>query len=254
MTSVSRWDVTDVNNAAKKLTSYTNYYTTGTPASTTDPSGHQSSIAYSDSFSDSVNRNTFAYPTTVTDADGFTSFVQYNYDFGATTRTQSPTPAGQSQGAIQTMTYNSLGQLERVTTTNNGAYKRFWYGADYVASYATVNNVADELYSIEVVDGLGRVIGVAGNHPGSTGGYRLVNTIYDQMGRLWKRSNPTEVNSSWAPVGDDAAGMYFTQQTYDWKDRPLVTTNRDHSLTHRRPRRHHHLRLQHQTSGDFRQL
>ena len=29
------------------------------------------------------------------------------------------------------MTYNNLGQLERVTTTNNGAYKRFWYGADF---------------------------------------------------------------------------------------------------------------------------
>jgi YD repeat-containing protein len=227
VTSVSRWDVTDINNAARKLTSYTNYFTTGTPASRTDASNHQSSIAYGDSFSDSVNRNTFAYPTTVTDADGFSSYAQYNFDIGMTTRTQSPAPAGQSQGAIQTMSYNNLGQLERLTTTNNGAYKRFWYGADYVASYTTVNNVADELYSIEVVDGLGRVIGVAGNHPGSTGGYRLVSTIYDQLGRVWKTSNPTEVNSSWAPAGDDVAGMYYTQQTYDWKGRVLVTTNPD---------------------------
>ena len=125
------------------------------------------------------------------------------------------------------MSYNTLGQLERVTTTNNGAYKRFWYGLDYVASYATVNNVADELYSIEVVDGLGRVIGAAGNHPGSSGGYRLVSTIYEQLGRVWKQSNPTEVNSAWTPTGDDAAGMYYTQQTYDWKGRPLVTTNPD---------------------------
>ncbi|HXQ74745.1 MAG TPA: hypothetical protein VN844_29850, partial [Pyrinomonadaceae bacterium] len=227
VTSISRWDVTDSNNATKKLTSYTNYYTTGTPASTTDPSGHQSSLAYADSFSDSVNRNTFAYPTTVTDAGGFSTVAQYNFDHGATTRTQSPTPAGQSQGAIQTMTYNSLGQLERITTTNNGAYKRFWYGPDYVASYATVNNVADELYSIQVVDGLGRVIGAAGNHPGSTGGYRLVNTVYDQMGRVWKQSNPTEVNNSWVPNGDDAVGIYYMQQSYDWKGRPLVTTNPD---------------------------
>jgi YD repeat-containing protein len=227
VTSVSRWDVTDVNNAAKKLTSYTNYYTTGTPLSSTDAAGHQSSISYSDSFSDSVNRNTFAYPTTVTDEDGFSSSVQYNFDTGATTRTQSPAPAGQSQGAIQTMSYNSLGQLERVTTTNNGAYKRFWYGVDYVASYTTVNNVADELYAIDVVDGLGRTIGTAGNHPGSSGDYRLVSTIYDQMGRVWKHSNPTEVNSSWVPTGDDAVGMYYTQQSYDWKGRPLVTTNPD---------------------------
>ena len=157
VTSVSRWDVNDINNMAKKLTNYTNYFTTGTPGSSTDPAGHQSSISYTDSFSDSVNRNTFAYPTTMTDADGFSSYVQYNYDFGATTRTQSPAPAGQSQGAIQTMSYNSLGQLELIMTANNNAYKRFWYGSNYAASYTTMNNVGDDLYSIVVSDGLVRV-------------------------------------------------------------------------------------------------
>ncbi len=227
VTAVSRWDVNDINNASKKLTSYSNYYDTGAPKSTTDPAGHQSSFAYTDSFSDSVNRNTFAYPTTLTDADGFSSSVQYNFDFGAMTRTQTPTPAGQSQGAIQTMSYNNLGQLERITTTNNGAYKRFWYGADYTASFATVNNVQDEAYSAQIVDGLGRVIVSMSNHPGSTGGYSFVNTIYNQMGRAVKVSNPTEVNGSWVPSGDDAAGMYYTQQTYDWKGRPLITTNPD---------------------------
>ena len=40
------------------------------------------------------------------------------------------------------------------------------------------------------------------------------------------------MNSSWVPVGDDAAGMYYTQQTYDWQGRPLVTTNPD--LHHQR--------------------
>jgi YD repeat-containing protein len=227
VTAVSRWDVNDINNAAKKLTSYTNYYTTGSPKSITDPAGHQNSFTYTDSFADSVNRNTFAYPTTLTDADGFSSYVQYNFDIGSTTRTQSPAPAGQSQGGIQTMSYNNLGQLDRVTTVNNGAYKRFWYGPNYTASFATVNNVADELYSIAVVDGVGRVIGSTGNHPGSTGGYAMVSTIYDQMGRTVKVSNPIEINSSWIPSGDDAAGVYYTQQTYDWNGRPLITTNTD---------------------------
>lgn len=222
VTEVSRWDVTDINNATKKLSTYTNYFTTGTPKSSTDPAGHQSSISYTDAFSDNVNRNTFAYPTAVTDAAGFSSSVKYNFDFGATTRTQSPAPAGQSQGVIQTMTYNNLGQLERVTTTNNGAYKRFWHGADYTASYATVNSVADQAYSIEVFDGLGRVIGAAANHPGSAGGYRLVSTIYNSLGQVSKQSNPTEVNSSWAPVGDDAAGLYYTQETYDYQGRPRI--------------------------------
>ena len=227
VTSVARWDVTDIVNPAKALTSYTNYYTTGTPISTTDASGHQNSTTYADSFSDSVNRNTFAYPTTLTDADGFSSYMQYNFDTGMTTRTQSPAPAGQAQGKIQTLSYNNLGQLERITTTNNNAYKRFWYGAEFTASYSTVNNVADESYSIQVTDGLGRVIGAVTNHPGSTGGYSLVNTIYNTMGLASSQSNPTEVNSSWVPSGDDAAGIYYTQQTYDWQGRPLVTTNTD---------------------------
>ena len=79
-----------------------------------------------------------------------------------------------------------------------------------------------------MTDGLGRVINVTRNHPGSSG-YALVNTIYDQMGRAWKQSNPTEVNALWLPSGDDAAGIYYTQQTYDWKGRPLVTTNPDNT-------------------------
>ena len=222
---IGRWDVTDLNNPDKVTRSYIKYNRTGSVIRTEDHYGHGTSISYADSFSDTVNRNTFAYPTTITDADQFSSYAQYNYDFGATTRTESPAPANQPQGAIQTMSYNPLGQLERITTTNNGAYKRFWYGGDYVASLATVNNVADELYSVEAVDGLGRIMRVAGDHPGSYGGYWHVTTIYDQMGRAWKVSNPTEVNGAWQPSGDDAAGMYYTQQTYDWKGRPLVTTN-----------------------------
>jgi hypothetical protein len=47
------------------------------------------------------------------------------------------------------------------------------------------------------------------------------------MGRVWQQSNPTEINSAWLVSGDDAAGIYYTQQTYDWKGRPLVTTNPD---------------------------
>jgi YD repeat-containing protein len=226
LTSVSQWDVTDINNVNKKLTSYTNYFVTGSPKSVTDPSPHTSSISYIDAFSDGVDRHTFAYPTTLTDADSNSSTVQYNFDFGATTRTQSPAPAGQTQGTIKTMAYNNLGQLERVTL-NNGAYKRFWYGPNYVASYATVNTAADELYAVQAFDGMGRVMGTARNHPGSSGGYSLVSVIYDQMGRVWQQSNPTEINSAWLVSGDDAAGIYYTQQTYDWKGRPLVTTNPD---------------------------
>jgi len=174
-----------------------------------------------------VNRNTFAYPTTLTDEDGFSSYLQYNFDFGATTRSQSPAPAGQSQGAIQTMTYNALGQLDRVTTTNNGAYTRYVHGSYYVQAFSSVNSIADEAYNIEVYDGLGRVRATAGNHPGSTGGYRAQLINHDLMGRAASTSNPYEITGTWVPIGDDASGAYYTTQTYDWKGRPLRTTNPD---------------------------
>jgi len=227
VTAVSRWDVTDIVNPAKALTSYTNYYTTGTPKSMTDAVGHPSSITYDDSFSDNVNRNTFAYPTTLTDADGFSSTVKYNFNFGGQTRMQGPPPAGQPQGAIQSITYDSLGRIERTTTENNGAYTRYVYGANYVQSFATVNNVADEAYAIQVFDGAGRVYASAANHPGSTGGYSAQMYIYDLMGRPIKTSNPAEITNAWVPAGDDAAGWLYSQQTYDWKGRPLRTTHPD---------------------------
>lgn len=44
------------------------------------------------------------------------------------------------------------------------------------------------------------------------------------MGRVFRQSNPTEINSSWAPVGDDTAWVY-TRQEYDYQGRPTVTTN-----------------------------
>src|SRR5437762_2521206 len=52
-----------------------------------------------------------------------------------------------------------------------------------------------------------------------------------------KRSNPTETSASntnpysWAATGDDATdGWLYFQQTYDWKGRPLVTTNTDNTF------------------------
>jgi RHS repeat-associated protein len=47
------------------------------------------------------------------------------------------------------------------------------------------------------------------------------------MGRVIEQSNPAEINASWVPAGDDQAGWHATLQTYDWKGRPLQTTNSD---------------------------
>lgn len=212
------------------------YNLAGETVWTADSLGHRTNISYGDSFSDGNNtRGTLAYPTIVTDPDGFSSFIQYNYDFGARTRVQGPPPANQSQGVIQTFTYDAAARPDRVTTVNNGAYTSYVYGPNYTQSFSSVNNIADDAYSIQILDGVGRVIGSAGNHPGSAGGYRGQKFIYDLMGRLAMQSNPAEntgVAPDWPVAGDDhpnngGTGWIYSGQTYDWKGRPRVTTNTD---------------------------
>ncbi|MGH9970022.1 MAG: DUF4214 domain-containing protein [Pyrinomonadaceae bacterium] len=225
LSSVYRYDV---NNTSQYTIWTMQYNTTGSLIATAEPVvGHQSSIGYADNFSDSVNHNTLAYPTTFTDADGYSSYVQYNYDYGLKTRTQGPPPAGQPQGSIQTLTYDAALRIDTITTVNNGAYTVFWHGPNYTGSFQTVNSVSNELYTNRIFDGLGRLIAVANNNPSSAGGYKAQWTQYDSLGRVKKQSNPTEIDGYWNPYGDDGAGAVYTQQSYDWKGRPAITTNQD---------------------------
>jgi YD repeat-containing protein len=226
---VYRFDVYDPNNWSKTIASpQIGYDTNGSVVFTRDVLNHRTNISYTDSFSDSVNRNTYAYPTTLTDADNNSSSAQYNYAFGAETRTQGPPPAGQPQGAVRTFEYDAAGRISRVNNANNGAYRRWVYdpyGA--VSAFDTLQSASPEAYSIIYRDGAGRVRATGGDNPNSTGGYRGQLTSYDVMGRVSQTTNPTEMSGGWAPVGDDAAGWTWTLQAYDWKGRPTLTTNPD---------------------------
>jgi RHS repeat-associated protein len=228
VTRVWKWEVTDINNVSKAIPQQTiGYNTTGSPVFIQDALSHQTSLSYTDSFSDGVNRNTFAYPTTTTDPDNYSSTKQYNYDFGATTRTQDP------KGAAVSISYDAARRPLQVTNLVNNAYKRWVYAdyQDYTLMFETVND-ATEYYSFTWNDGAGRIHGAGGSLPNSAGGYFVQETVFDIMGRPVQVSNPTEITGGIVPAGDDAtAGFVWTTQTYDWKGRPLVTTNPDGSTT-----------------------
>jgi YD repeat-containing protein len=253
LTSVTRWDVTGQTPA---VTTNMRYNTAGSLISTSDPAGHTNRLFYADDFStdgnDTMNVSvvTMAYPTRLrhpdnndplTDGSKDTK-LKYHYDLGARTRIEGPPPQDQTQGAVQTITYDAQGRVSQITSpqpdpqnANNTLYPytRYIYGPNYVASFSSINTVAQyywqsDAYSMTVFDGLGRAITAGSNNPGSSFGYRATSTKYDLMGRVWKQSNPAETNDSWVPSGpDDGAGWLYTTQTYDWKGRPLVTTNQD---------------------------
>ena len=75
------------------------------------------------------------------------------------------------------------GSTGPVTTANNSAYTRYYYGPYFIQSYSTVNDITDDAYTNRVFDGLGRVRAVASNHPHSQGGYKAQLTVIDLMGR-----------------------------------------------------------------------
>jgi YD repeat-containing protein len=220
---IRRWDVTDEYNINKSVASTIGYNTSGSVIFSRDPLNHGTNISYTDSFSDSVNRNTLAYPTTITDADTHSSTIQYHYDFGDVTRTQDP------KGAAVVNTYDSIGRPLQATNQVNGGYTRYVYAPNHlsVQSFTTVNDLSSEFYQIMVVDGHGRTRVVASDHPGSAGGYKAQSFEYDIMGRQFRQTNPTEIDVNWVPAGADAAGWVLTSQDYNWQGQPTVTTNQD---------------------------
>lgn len=79
LTKVNRYSVVN-GTASNPLETKTGYYYTGTVALTKDALGHTTQIHYEDLFSlgnvPTSGLKTYAYPTTVTDADGYSSAVQ----------------------------------------------------------------------------------------------------------------------------------------------------------------------------------
>jgi hypothetical protein len=103
-TNTRRFDATDPTSVTKAVNYKTGYNTAGSVIFVEDPLAHRTTISYSDSFSDSVNRNTFAYPTTVTDPDLKSSTIQYDFDLGTAKVMTDP------KGATLTRTFDSAGR------------------------------------------------------------------------------------------------------------------------------------------------
>jgi RHS repeat-associated protein len=232
LTAIRRFDADHPDDQSKAIwVKRIGYNMAGSQVFAQDAEGNKTQIEYTDSFSDGVNRNTLAYPTKLIDADNYASTVQYDYRLGKVTYTKAP------KGAEVETKYDSAGRPTLVTNKFNGAYKQFVYpeSQDFVQTFETVQSINKPIYSLQVLDGGGRVRSVATELPGSAGGYSGQQMIYDVMGRLIARTNPAETSASgseWVTTGDDAdTGWQWSQTVYDWKGRPTKIINTDNSET-----------------------
>jgi hypothetical protein len=252
--TIKRYDTTPNSSASLATTLY--YDTAGSLVKVNDGGGHQLQISYADQFyADGVSADaarsfvTLAYPTTFTDPDNYTTRNRYNYEFGAATWKQTPLPNSTSNlaGPSQKFTFDSGRRLQRVTNLVNNAYTRYVYGPNYVELFASINTANDELHSLSIFDGIGRPIASAQTDPNTaSAGFNGSLALMDTMGRMAKQSAVAETSVSisgapinpysWSAQGIDATenngfGWLYVSRTFDWKGRPLLTTNTDGTTT-----------------------
>lgn len=226
----------DVLWEAGPVVSQTRYDVAGSPVAQIDPGGRKVKIDYSDKFTDdlnnTLNRNTFAYPTKLIDpADNF-STVKYRFDTGANVEAESPIPHGSTAGKKTRRDYDSIGRLLRETIVNTGAYTRYEYPENPIQSkvFTTVvdandngGDAADEVLTESWSDGAGRTLRSRTIHPNSAGGFSGTKTEYDILGQITRTSVPTEIGNNWTFPNN----TLWNAQEYDWKGRTVKSFNTD---------------------------
>lgn len=246
LTTTTRWSV-DTSEPVQSVNLSIRYNTAGTAVAQTDPMNRTVKIGYGDSFNDSTtSRNTFAYPTSLTDPANNVSIYKYRFDIGASIRGEMPAPAGNTAGKISTRTFDSIGRLEKEAVIKNNqeySYTRYEYSnpdngiqiKTYTTAVDTNNNgigdAADEVQSEFWMDGAGRTRQSRTENPNSTGGWSGTVVEYDILGRVKRTTVPTEIsvaNNAWTPSGDDTSrGWLWQEKEYDWKGRITREINTD---------------------------
>jgi hypothetical protein len=148
----------------------------------TDPGGHETTTAYTDAFTDSTNRNSFAYPARVTQPSGF--YVDTVYDF----KTGLVMSATDSLSRTTTHTYDVMNREIETELPNGG-----WITNSFNDNTQTVTT--EKL--VDSQNNVGRVIirydklyREIQKETADPAGNIFVDTQYDGNGRKWKVSNP----------------------------------------------------------------
>jgi RHS repeat-associated protein len=227
--------VTSYSNAAAQtgaVTGYAQYDMLGNNVKTIDANGNATTTSYDDNFgapdgeartntapSQLNGQNTFAFPTSITNALGWTAYVQVDYFSGALVNTENV------NGVISKTFYNHL--LDRPTqsftavgTPNEMQSKVVYDDANRrVEATSDLYALNDNLIKGEsFYDGLGRT---SETRSYQDGGYVVSKVEFDALGRVKRVTNPYRPLLNEQPV--------WTESFYDALSRVIKVRTPDNA-------------------------
>ncbi len=211
-----------LNTTGTYLASHYTYDIGGNTMSATDANGHATAFSYNDSYSDGQNRNTYGFPTAITNALNQQTTIQYDYGPG------KPTSSRNIAGQTTTYAYND--PLDRMTQTvqPGGAQTNITYRSPvWRVVYQDQKTPGDGAIQTQTVeDGLGRPIEQRIFDDATH--IIAADTNYDALGRVFCTSNPTRV---YVPTWSSDGLNYLTCRGYDGLGRMTAVTGPDGSMT-----------------------
>lgn len=206
-----------------------------------DASGIATQTFYTDAFSDSVNRSTYALATSIrmpapdlSGTYGTSLFLTTNstYDFQSGKVVSTTDPNNQTTTysyAINGLTaYDPFLRLCRVTRPG-GLGKTDYFYSDLpgdISNYTSVSQNSSTLVEDGVLfDGLGRPY--RSGHSESSTQWSIKDTEYDSLGRVERVSNPYFASTMDGPTNPSGV---WTSTSYDDLNRPLTITMPDGSI------------------------
>jgi RHS repeat-associated protein len=231
-TTVRQW--LDTNNSW--VETHAQFDQLGNVRKSFDALGRMSETSYTDAFTDSVNHNTYAFPTLSTspipDSDNvhgsnsaFVSSSVYDYSSGLVKTSTD------INGQTTTLEYNDpLNRLTKIINPTGGGWTSFEYSDTVGNLYVKTTTAFDEtrnLTAYTYFDGLGR--SVRSFSPKGGGIWVVGDTQYDAAGRIWRVSKPYQTDQSPSfNSGVNPANNWLTTQ-YDALGRAVIVTTADGS-------------------------
>ena len=220
-TTTRRW----VSTSNTWIETHTQYDRCGNLRKSWDAKGNPAEVEYSADYQ-------FAYPThtssPIPDPSGergsntpLETWTTYDYTTGKVTESKD------ANSFITRLQYNdSLNRLTKVELPDGGQTE-YWYGrnqfGDYIGTRTLINETGQKTESYQFFDGLGRSVRTFQMVKPDATEWITSDMQYDNMGRVWRVSNPYNTGGSGTPI--TTAGWTTTE--YDALGRVRTITAPD---------------------------